>query len=153
MKKRTKKYTPRALVNPLEIISNMSKETLSDYCFTSLGIIFLSSLDGMTGNKANEELWSNLVCALNTSLLLCQAGINPEMIRTVDAALDAMVKVQARARNGHGWKLGNHYDTVRAGMTVHHEHMTKQPKHVLKQALAEVMRMTGNLQVAERLAA
>lgn len=152
-KKRNKKYTPRALSNPLDTISKHSLETISDESFTSLGIVFLSSLDGMTGNKANEELWSNLVCALNTSLLLCQAGIKPEMTRTVDAALDAMVKVQMRARNGHGWQLGNHYDTVRAGMTVHHEHMTKQPKHVLKQALAEVMRRTGNLQVAERLAA
>lgn len=153
MKKRTKKYTPRALANPLDTISKHSMETISDESFTSLGILFLGALDGMTGINANEEMWSNLVCALNTSLLLCQAGIKPEMTRTVDAALDAMVKVQLRARNGHGWQLGNHYDTVRAGMTVHHEHMTKQPKHVLKQALAEVMRRTGNLQVAERLAA
>ena len=151
MKKRTKKYTPRPLSNPLDTISKHSLETISDESFTSLGILFLGALDGMTGDSANEEMWSNLVCALNTSLLLCQAGIKSEMTRTVDAALDAMVKVQMRARNGHGWKLGNHYDTVRAGMTVHHEHMTKQPKHVLKQALAEVMRRTGNLQVAERL--
>lgn len=153
MKKRTKKYSPRVLINPLDTISKHSRETISDESFTSLGILFLGALDGMTGSAANEEMWSNLVCALNTSLLLCQAGIKQEMTRTVDAALDAMVKVQLRARNGHGWKLGNHYDTVRAGMTVHHEHMTKQPKHVLKQALAEVMRRTGNLQVAERLAA
>lgn len=153
MKKRTKKYTPRALANPLDTISKHSMETISDENFTSLGILFLGALDGMTGDSANEEMWSNLVCALNTSLLLCQAGIKSEMTRTVDAALDAMVKVQLRARNGHGWQLGNHYDTVRAWMTVHHEHMTKQPKHVLKQALAEVMRRTGNLQVAERLAA
>lgn len=153
MKKRTKKYTPRQLSNPLDTISKHSIETISDESFTSLGILFLGALDGMTGDSANEEMWSNLVCALNTSLLLCQAGIKSEMTRTVDAALDAMVKVQMRARNGHGWQLGNHYDTVRAGMTVHHEHMTKQPKHVLKQALAEVMRRTGNLEVAERLAA
>lgn len=153
MKKRTKKYTPRMMTNPLDVISKHSLETISDEGFTSLGIVFLSSLDGMTGSKASEELWSNLVCALNTSLLLCQAGIKAEMTRTVDAALDAMVKVQIRARNGHGWQLGNHYDVVRAGVEIHHEHMTKQPKHVLKQALAEVMRRTGNLQVAERLAA
>lgn len=153
MKKRTKKYTPRALSNPLDTISKHSRETISDDSFTSLGILFLGALDGMTGSTADEEMWSNLVCALNTSLLLCQAGITPEMTRTIDAALDAMVKVQMRARNGHGWQLGNHYDTVRAGMTVHHEHMTKQPKHVLKKALAEVMRRTGNLEVAERLAA
>lgn len=153
MKKRTKKYTPRALSNPLDTISKHSLETISDESFTSLGILFLGALDGMTGSNANEEMWSNLVCALNTSLLLCQAGIKSEMTRTVDAALDAMVKVQLRARNGHGWQLGNHYDVVRAGVEVHHEHMTKQPKHVLKQALAEVMRRTGNLEVAERLAA
>ena len=85
MKKRTKKYTPRALANPLDTISKHSRETISDESFTSLGILFLGALDGMTGSNANEEMWSNLVCALNTSLLLCQAGIKPEMTRTVDA--------------------------------------------------------------------
>lgn len=143
---RRKRRTPRRLVNPLDVLASRSTAPIEDNKALDLALAYKGSLDGLTTEWATEEMWSNLVCALNTSLLLCQAGIKSEMTRTVDAALDAMVKVQMRARNGHGWQLGNHYDVVRAGVDVHHEHMTKQPKHVLKKALAEVMRRTGNLQ-------
>lgn len=152
-KKRDKKYVPRETINPLEYLARQSTAKIEQSQAQELDIVFLGALDGMTGTRANEEMWSNLAVALNTSLLLCQSGINPEMTRTVDAALDGLVKVKQRAVNGHGWQLGNHYDVIRAGCEVHHKQMHNLPKRILRKTLQEVMRRTGNHQEAARLAA
>lgn len=142
-----KKRVPRPLVNPLAILADRSTEKLADDPRDTLLTVFLGSLTAMTDPEyADEKAWSNLVCALNTSLLLCKAGFNREMQITVDAALTAMVIVRQRALNGHGWHLANHYETVRAGFAVCQRHMKELPKEIQRKALLEVFSRTGNLQ-------
>lgn len=148
MKKRNKKYTQRPVKNTLVILEGRSAEKLGDDRRDTLLTVFLGSLTAMTDQDyADEKAWSNLVCSLNTSLLLCRAGFNREMLQTVDAALNSMVVVRQRALNGHGWHLANHYETVRAGFAVCQRHMEELPKEVQRKALLEVLRRTGNLQV------
>lgn len=144
MTKRTKKYRPRVVINPLQILSERSGETIESGEQLDLGLTMLTSLDGMTHKEtANERLWSSLVAMLNTSLLLCQAGRNPEKQPTVDGALNGMVVVRNRAVNGHGWHLGNHYAAVRAGVDVCLTHMKELPKESIRKALHEVIRRVG----------
>lgn len=138
-KKRNKKYIQKPVKNTLAILADHSNEKLGDDPRDTLLTVFLGSLSAMMLKEyADDAAWSNLVCALNTGLVLCQAGHKREMLQTVDAALTSMVIVRQRALNGHGWHLGNHYETVRAGFAVCQRHMEELPKEILRKALLDV---------------
>lgn len=143
-----KKRIPRQMVNPLAILADRSTEKIADDTHKTLLTVFLGSLSAMMLKEyADDAAWSNLVCALNTGLVLCQAGFRPEKQKTVDAALTAMVIVRQRALKGHGWHLGNHYETVRAGFAVCQQHMAELPKEIQRKALLEVFRRVGQMEV------
>lgn len=141
MKKRNKQYRPRVVINPLAMLYDRSSEKIEGAEECTLKTVLLSHLGGMTDkSRADEKMWSTIVCMLNGSLELCKSGRNKEMLPTVNAALDAMVIVKMRAGNGHGWALGNHYTAVCAGVNVVIRHMDELPKSAIGKALREVDR-------------
>ena len=104
-----------------------------------LGIAYHASLAAMLRGRGTEQAWSTLACALNISMLLCEAGISAPALQTIKLAQDALLRSRERAQRTDKWALdGEGIHILRVALLIHDEQMSYATRDQIIRAIAEV---------------
>lgn len=134
-----KRRIPLPLSNPLDLLARHAPLPQSQQ--TDLGIAYHASLQALLGGHGSEQAWSTLACALNVALLLCEQGIAPSYLQTIQLAQAALLSSRERAQRKGRWAFsGDEARVVMRACAIHDEQISRATRGQITAAIEEVHR-------------
>jgi len=126
MKKRTKKYKPKAYsdIGGLALIHKVlyNSQNLSDDQLRDLGLANWASFTNLTTGNGTEDDWQAVTGALNMGAVLCERGVGSEYQDDLIKALEEVFRARIRGRATGQWYIEEKYQyDVRDGLAIHDE--------------------------------
>jgi len=131
-----KKRIPR---DPMACITH--RMPLAEDQQRDLGIAYHVSLQALLSGSGTEQAWSTLACALNIAMILCEQGIAPSYLQTIQMAQNAMVSSRERAQSKGRWAFtGDEARVVMRACAIHDEQISRATRGQITAAIEEVHR-------------
>jgi hypothetical protein len=106
-----------------------------------LGIAYHSKLQAMLRGSGDEEAWNTLSFSLNIAMVLCEQGIAPTYLHTIQLAQKAMVSSRERAQTKGRWAFsGDEARLLMQACTIHDKQLEFATKAKVTHAIQEVHR-------------
>lgn len=140
MKKRNKKYKPRA-VNPdggLHLIGQRMNDTipLDDDQVAKIGNSFSVSMQCMISGAGTEEHWCMCVSALNLAMMLAELKVGDNCIQEFQAAIDGAMRAGVRNKQTGKWAFdGDAIRDIQIAFTYHNQQLALATPNIIKAAI------------------
>lgn len=141
-----RKRTPRQIRDPMAYI--VKRMPLDVDQQRDLGIAYHVSLQAMLRGSGTEQAWSTLACTLNIAMLLCEQGIAPSYLHTIQLAQAALVTSRERAQSKERWAFsGDEARVVMRACAIHDEQIEFATRGQIVTAIEEVHRRVSTGEV------
>ncbi len=144
--KRTKRYVPRpiATAGGLGVIANCIARgaevvPLRDDQLTDLGVAYWLSMENLRTGEATEEAWSCVVCALNITMALSEAGIGDDYEAEIRLALDGAFRAKVKSAEVGTFRLdGPAITSITKALEIHDQQLQIATRAEVTQAMRTV---------------
>ena len=136
-----KKYRPkRNLQNPLEYVMLGVKPAAQD-AQIKLKVGYHMAMASLTKGEGTTTDWQIVSDAMNVAMVLCEMGYGEEYLPDLTLAMQAMLAVRDRYKNGASLLFrGEEMQAVNLGLELHDEQVEIVPLVSFEKALGEVNR-------------
>ena len=140
-KKPRKTYRPkRVLQNPLEYVMLGVKPAAQD-AQTKLKLGYHMAMTSLTKGEGTTTDWQIVSDAMNVAMVLCEMGYGEEYLPDLTVAMQAMLAVRDRYKNGASLLFrGEEMQAVTLGLELHDAQVEIVPLVSFEKALGEVNR-------------